>query len=238
MRYWPLLICIALSSTNSAAQFGSQTDQRQADQAKLQQMQNDLDIARMRAETERMTQAVERMRAESEAERKTEEFNQLLRQRASEEAKKAEEAADELREEINLASVRAYDLTFLALSFVILISLGIFIAKRTKDGIMKYEQKFGVVLMVCATLLVLLAIMISDGWSTSLDAIQNIQLALRIKLFRVDDYPPYLIDIPTKYVLVFIAAIVAYGFTTYLGITPPWKKSATIPVNQESASEK
>lgn len=239
MRAWMCLIIIMLLASNVFAQFGNQQDQyqQQADQTRLRQMQTDLDIARMQAETDRMRQETQRMRDEGERDQKLQELNDLINSRA-EQAKKAQDAADDLREETHRASVRAADLVYLAIAFLVPVLLGIYIVKKSaKDVIMKYEQKFGVVVMLCAFLIALLALAVSADWIPNLDALQNIFITLRIKLFPESDspYSQHMIDIPTKYVLVGLAFIATYGFTTYLGISPAWKKSETL-VDQSSVN--
>lgn len=238
MRYC-LLAFLMVTATSTWAQFGAQADQRQIDQATLLQMQHDLMIARMQAETERMRRANENMQQEAEQGRKAQELEDRIERRAAEEAnasKKAEDAAEELRDEINMSSVRTANLTYLSVALIAAIGFGTYIAHRkTQDGVMKYEQKFGVVVMLCGILLALFSIAISNDWHARLDALQNILLTLRMQFFKDSEASSYassyMIDIPTKYVLIFFTAMVAYGFTTYLGITPAWKKAAATPVH-------
>ena len=102
---------------------------------------------------------------------------------------------------------------------------------------MKYEQKFGVMIMVCALLTGVLAVAISEDWNPRFDTLQNILMLLRVKLFPESDtlYGPKMIDVPTKYVLVLLLAIFAYGFTTYLEITPAWKQLGKVRAPAETA---
>lgn len=254
MRKYALLILVVLVGANAYAQSGVPTAQQQIDQAKFLQIQNELEISRMRAQTEaiqaqteRLRLSAERMRIENDEARKTAPDNLLLIMRDTEEkeqaknaAKKAEDATDDLRDELERASVRTVDSLFLASSLVFPLLFGATIVIRAKKDVsMKYEQKFGVVLMVVAMFLALLAITVSDNWYPKFDVLQNIQLALRIQFFKGDDgYPAtYLIDVATKYVLTFLAAVATYGFTSYLAITPAWKKSQTASVTQEPAVE-
>ncbi len=102
---------------------------------------------------------------------------------------------------------------------------------------MDENQKYGVATMIVSFLLILLALMISDGWNPRLDYLENLMNTLQVHLFQKDTKPyigfmgihySYLIDIPTKYVVLFFMSTAAYGLTTYLGITPairPWKSS-------------
>ena len=91
---------------------------------------------------------------------------------------------------------------------------------------MKHAEKFGVMLMIGSLLLGLLAISMSEGWVLSLDAMQNLMLTLKIRIFPESESPnaSAMVDVYTKHVLLTLIAIGAYGFTTYLGITPALKK--------------
>ena len=104
---------------------------------------------------------------------------------------------------------------------------------------MKHEEKFGVALMVVALLLALLALSISENWAPRLDALQNLMLTLKIRLLPESDDPYALamIDVYTKHVLLGLVAVAAYGFTTYLGITPAWKKSEAYPATPSKPAE-
>jgi uncharacterized protein YaiL (DUF2058 family) len=86
MRYWPLFFLIALTSTNALAQPENQTFRQQADQAKFRQLQRDLDLVRIQAQTEknraesdRIQQSSERMRVESEKAHKEPELSLFFR---------------------------------------------------------------------------------------------------------------------------------------------------------------
>jgi len=108
------------------------------------------------------------------------------------------------------------------------------------------NQKYGVVTVIISFLLILLALMISEGWQPRFDFLENLMNLQKIKLFGYMTVNPaaynstygtftpesheyvYLIDISTKYVVLLFLSTAAYGLTTYLGITPaftPWKKS-------------
>ena len=242
MRRWSLILLLALVATNVLAQVSDLSAQQQVEQIRLQLLQNNVELARIQAEAERVLQARERMRANAEQVQRIQLLNEQIERRnadVAKVAKKAEEAADDLREEMNLASVRSADTAYMVIAIGLPVLLGIFVAKKTaKEGSMKYEQKFGVVLMVFALLLAILAIAISDGWSHRFDALQNVMLWLHVRFIPEYDseYAPRMIDIPTKYVLTMLAAFFAYGFTTYLGITPAWKRAAKVAQSQEAPS--
>lgn len=105
---------------------------------------------------------------------------------------------------------------------------------------MDENQKYGVVTMIISLLFILLALMISNSWSPQLGLLDNLMNSLRIQLFLEETLrytmfdelhllDIYLIDVPTKYVILTFMSTAAYGLTTYLSITPafkPWKKSA------------
>lgn len=111
---------------------------------------------------------------------------------------------------------------------------------------MDENQKYGIAVIVISFLLLIFALVISDGWVRQLDFLGNLIQFLRIHLISIEtectstvsptvkyfltgpcvDYY-YLIDIPTKYVVLAFMSAAAYGLTTYLNITPafmPWKK--------------
>ena len=78
---------------------------------------------------------------------------------------------------------------------------------------MNENQKCGVIIMVLSFLLILLALVVSQGGMPNLGYLENFVL-LEIKPVR-----EFEIYIPTKYVVLFFISSAAYGFTTYLGIT-------------------
>jgi len=164
----------------------------------------------------------------------------LRDERVTEATKKAEEAADDLREELQFSVVKTANTvyTLIAIGFPTL--LGIFVAKRAaKENGLKYEQKFGVATMVCALFLGLTALTISDGWVPQFDALQNLMGRLHIALFPEHDgqYAERMIDIPTKYVMTALAAVFSYGFMAYLGITPVWRLTPTTPHTKDATKE-
>ena len=86
--------------------------------------------------------------------------------------------------------------------------------------------------MVGSFLLALLALSISENWQPHLDAIQNLMSALTITLIPQEmlGYAYMPLTVHTKHALLAIIAIGAYGFTTYLCITPTWKKQEFFPM--------
>jgi hypothetical protein len=210
--------------------------EQQATQAKLQQMQHEIEMSRLEAQTDKIRLQTELMRLQMERERAqkprekslSEVIGEYRSQKAAEEAAAQAEAVR--AENSDIASARSADMIYLSVAVVLPLAFGFLIARRAKakGGTMKHEEKFGVLLMIGALLLGLLALSISENWAPRFDALQNLMLTLKIRLFpeSSSSYSPAMIDIYTKYVLLGLVAVAAYGFTTYLGITPAWKKNA------------
>lgn len=248
MRYWFSLLIFAISGAAAFAQDANQAYQQQADRLQLQRMQQELEISRIQVQTERMRRDTERMNAEmrqmdAEAKQNKSEsiFEIMARNNAEREAqKKAQEAAAAAEEDKQIEGAKSADLVYLFIAITLPLGFGSYLANRVKKGMkMKQEEKFGVLLMIVAGLAGLVAIAISDGWVPRLDALQNIMLTLRFRLLAETDsiYSPATIDFPTKYVLLALIAVAAYGFTTYLGITPAWKIAKEPAVSDESKSD-
>ena len=88
---------------------------------------------------------------------------------------------------------------------------------------MKYNEKFGVAVVLVCGLLILFALMISEPWVERFDFIPNLMVALQIQLFPDNESCNYngcsfTIDFHTKYAVLSLLALAAYGFTTYLGV--------------------
>lgn len=239
MRLWLLIFIWAISGATALAQDTNQTYKQQADHVQLQRLQQELEISRMQAQTESMQRNAERMSAEiklMDAESKQSKhesfFETMARNNAEIEAeRKARKTADAIQEDNLIAEVKSADFAYLCIAIALPMFFGFYLANKVKKGVMmKYEEKFGILLMIGATLAGLVAIGISDGWLPSMDALQNIMLALRFRLLAESDsiYSSAAIDLPTKYVLLLLISVGAYGFTTYMGITPPWQKTGSL----------
>ena len=106
---------------------------------------------------------------------------------------------------------------------------------------MNENQKYGLLTIIISCLLIILSLMISVGWNSQPGFLDNLMDSLAINEFEYirtntatynstlnpnsEEYT-YLIDIPTKYVVLFFMSTAAHGPTTYLGITKafrPWK---------------
>lgn len=221
---------------------GQITPEQQVNQVKLQQLQHEIEMSRIEAQTDRVRMQTELMQLQMErmnAERSNEPRQKTLSEIMGEyQAKKAaDEAAAQAEadraDEADRASARSADSIYLSMAVALPLAFGFLIARRTNTsgGTMKHEEKFGILLMIGALLLGLLAIAISENWSPRFDALQNLMMTLKIRLFPESDspYSSAMIEIHTKHVLLGLIAVAAYGFTTYIGITPAWKKGVAPP---------
>lgn len=203
----------------------------------LQLEQSRLSLQRMQAETERRDFEMERLRFETEQLRTRNQVqdvaNRALEQseraeraamEQAEAAKKAEEAAEELRDELELSSVRTKNNVYLGVFVLSIIGLlWYFVRESRNEEIMKESQKVGIATVICSILALIMAVMISDGW-TRYDLLQNLMTSLNIRLFAENGCTvlcsDYAVDFPTKYAVLACLCSAAYGFTTFLGITP------------------
>jgi hypothetical protein len=248
MRYWFSLLIFAISGAAAIAQDVNLTNQQQADHFQLQRLQQELEISRMQAQTESMQRDSERiaseirqMDAESKQSKPESPFEMMARYNAQREAERqAQEAANVVEENKQIEAAKSADFAYLCVAIALPLIFGLYLANKVKRGlVMKHEEKFGVLLIVVAALAGLVAIAISDGWVPRMDALQNIMLTLRFRLLAETDsiYSPATIDFPTKYVLLALISVAAYGFTTYLGITPAWKIAEAPTVSGDPKSE-
>ena len=212
--------------------------QIQIEQARVRQMQTDAEIARIQAETERMRLATERLRAARTSQETADTIrpvqNWFNTNEPDKAQKAAEEALDAIKNEMNRAAVKNSNNIFMTVILAFAILFGINISRRISGVVqVNYQQRFGVTVMVCAFMMTILAVVISDGWYPNVDVIQNILVSIRIQLLKdADTYPynGYMIDIPTKYVLLACIAAGAYGYMTFLGVAPAWKRKTPDPV--------
>lgn len=236
MSRYVLVVAMAICAQNVVAQNLSQDSLRDLEAInrasqlemersqlrwKQQQLESDLMLERLRADTERLT-------IQNDARRAQELAAQEARRRAEEQAavlQKAEEAAEQIRGEIEQASIRTKNNIYLGVVTFLLVGFSWYVVgRRQREKIMSEFQKFGVLVIVGSLLLMLFAIVLSEGWIASGDVLHNIFTSLRIQLFAENEncrfMCSYAIDLPTKYVVLILICGVAYGFTTYLGITP------------------
>lgn len=240
MRLFALSFPLMLACAHAQGQISLE---QQTNEAQLRQMQHEIDMARIQAQTESIRNQTELMRLQMErreAERAAQPreksiFEIMGEIQAKKEADAAAAQAEANRvEEAAIAAAKSADTAYLAIAVAAPLAFAFWIARRAKtSGVnMKYEEKFGVMMMIASLLLGLLALSISENWVPHLDAVQNLMLTLKIRMLAESEssYASAMVDVYTKHVLLGLLVVAAYGFTTYLGITPPWKKSDASPV--------
>lgn len=206
--------------------------QQRIEKSRLEWQQLENERLRSQAEFQRGNVELERLRMLNEADEAAEKQQELTEraeqaaQEQEESAQKAEEAAEEMRTQILQAEVKHKNQIFLGVVFLIIsIFLWSVVKKYRKEGFMKDFEKFGIATILASGLLILLVLMISEPWVVSFDFIQNLMTALRIQLFDdCEGCHKFLIDFPAKYAVLALLGLASYGFTTYLGITPPLKR--------------
>ena len=223
---WLQFLLVVAFSNNSFAQDGLDATLRGME---VQRLQMEAQTARMRAEQAESDRMIDRIMSERAAQEAADIAEQAAAEQA-ESAKKAEEAAEELRDEMDQAAVRTKNNIYLgALIFITAGLVTYIIRKSKKEEIMHECQKFGIATIIGSILVIVIAVMISDGWVFRVDFLQNIMSLLRIQFFEGDynsttNLRYYYVDIPTKYVVLVCICVAAYGLTTYLGITPVPKR--------------
>lgn len=251
MRFLAFSFLLGLVCASAQGQPATSTLEQQANEARLQQMRHEIEMARIQAQTESIRTQTEVMRlqmdqrAAARAKQPREKpFSEIMDeyQEKKAAAKAAAQVESQREEEAARAVARSADTVYLGLAVALPLAFGFLIARKAKAAgeMMKHEEKFGVMLMIVPLLLGLLALSISDHWAPSLDAMQNLMLTLKIRMFPENEslYAPAVVDVYTKHVLLALVAVAAYGFTTYLGITPAWKKSeATVATLVEPPKE-
>jgi len=196
----------------------------QEQQQKLEELQRRLD----QAEFQRQLENEDRENAAREA----------AEEQARAASEQAEQAAADLRNVMNRAAVRMKNNFYLGGLLLLMGGFITYIIRNTnKEEQMDENRKFGVIVMVSSFLLIFLVLMISDDWLPQLDYFENLMNTLQLRLIGINipsDSSPlgfrhrYLIDIPSKYAVLILLTTAAYGFTSYLGITPAirfWKKT-------------
>lgn len=207
----------------------------QEQEQELMELQRQLD----QVELERQLEAIDREHAAREA---ADEAKREAEERAREAAEQAEQAAADLQNAMIRSSIRTRNGFYLGGLLLLMATFVIYTTKKVKGGeIMDEDQKYGVVTMIIAFLLILLVLMISEGWNPQMDYLENMLNSLHIELIELQnkDYRPgeffsspyyHLIYWPSKYVILALLSVGAYGLTTYLGITGalrPWQNLRT-----------
>lgn len=200
---------------------------------KLEEMQHQL----QQAEIDRELEKEEREKAAKEA---AEDARREAEERAREATEQAERAAANIRNEMIRSAVKTKNNLYLGGLLLLIGGFVTFIIKSAdKEKSMDENQKYGVIAMISSFILILLVLMISEGWIPQMDYLENLMNNLQIQRIEIKtqnayalsgdgfDYS-YLINIPSKYVVLILLTTAAYGFTTYIGITQairPWKKA-------------
>lgn len=141
----------------------------------------------------------------------------------------AEEAADALRTDIEQAETRTRNNFYLGIFVLVAVGSVVYLVKRTKGQAMHQHQKFGLATIIGSVLASVIAVVLSDGWVTRLDLMQNLMSYLSIQFEFNGDY----YDIPAKMIVLACLCAASYGLTTYLGITPVVGASnSNNPINQ------
>ncbi|OQW68499.1 MAG: hypothetical protein BVN35_19890 [Proteobacteria bacterium ST_bin11] len=198
--------------------------QLEMEKSRLRLHQMDVEAALQYAEIERLRIKNESEDASIRAEEVAERLEQVALDQA-EAAKQAGEATEALLDEIEQTAVRTRNHTYLGIFILAIIGFAWHVVRGLKhEDLMKENQKFGIVTVICSILLMLFVVMISEDWLYRVDFLQNLMTSLKIKLFAEDDctgsYCSYVVNLPTKYVVLACLGSSSYGFTTYLGITP------------------
>lgn len=217
------LLMIAVNSYSYADDWQQRMESSNRE-AQLQREKSQLEFEKSQFEFEIMNADSRAFLDSLQAQRKQEE--------AAKVAQEQEEAADEVRSQLEQAEVRHKNQLFFGVVALIITSFLWAVVKKSRKGeIMKYNEKFGIVVVMVCGLLILFALMISQPWVERFDFIQNLMTALQIQLFPdvegcTYSSCSYTVDFPTKYAILSFLALAVYGFITYLGITPPLKKKA------------
>jgi hypothetical protein len=229
-----------MESINREAQLRREKSQLEFEKSQLEFQKMEADSRASIAESRAFLESLNAEQKQNEAEK----ISQLAAQAQEEVANRAEEAATEVRSQLEQAEVRHKNQIFLGVAILSIAGfLWTVVRKSRRGGPMRYYEKFGIVVVIVCGLLILFVLMISQPWVERLDVIQNMMTILSIQLFPdVEGCQGYgctfTVDFPTKYAVLSLLTLAAYGFTTYLGITPALKKkvsekSETKPIQAE-----
>jgi len=183
--------------------------------------------ARLNAETEQLITLNTAANREKELKVQFEQVEQEL-QEHEKAIKEAEDTANEASRQIEQVDVRHSNQFYMSsLSLIFMIFVWSVVKKSKKEVDMKDYEKYGVLIILGSTLLIVLALMISEPWIDRYDFVQNLMAVLKISFFKeVDECTyscTYRIEFSTKYAILALLTTTTYGFTTYLGITPAFK---------------
>ena len=219
-RNWVRFLLIVFISNTVQAQVGVDEQLRHLE---LKRLQMETDRLQSQAHTRELMDFFDRQKAERKEQEAAQRAYQVAAEQA-EAARKAELAAEDLKEEISRAEVSSKNTLYLACLLAGAVGFLVFVVKRKRKEIPLQEQeKFGLITMIVSFLLATLALMLSADWVVRLDFLNNI-MTLRLQFILDESDGKYFIDFPTKYFLLASLSTSAYGVTTYLGITPVPRK--------------
>lgn len=190
--------------------------------------QMQLDIDRMRLESERRQLEANRLIDDMTVSRRNREQQQRLKEalEATEDAaaaaktaaKKANDDAADRLEEIQRDARNTRNNVYFGITLAALtLATYTLINKHGGETQMKTPQKDGIVAMLISILAMIATVIISEGHHYSMDLLHNILYILHVS-YKFDDRQ-YLFNFRTSYVLFVFICTFAYGLTTYLQIT-------------------
>lgn len=222
---WIFVLLLAVVHCASIAQVSDEEKIRdlQRKQQSIEFEQSQLRLQQMRLESDRLRFETERLEQLGGDRRRQPSAIDVFREMNEEKAKDEEAAAvttAELRQQA-LRTAQERNGYFMAAAFAGLIAAVGFVAiSKKRSNPMSYDEKFGLLVVMGAFLLALLAMLVSDGWVSHLDVLNNLMLTMRLRFIESDTPSTYLIDIPTKYCVLVSAFLAAYGIAVYAGLLP------------------
>lgn len=92
---------------------------------------------------------------------------------------------------------------------------------------MSNDKNTGAIVMTVSIILMFAFLALSDGWLAGVDYFTQLMVTLKIQLFKDEDaYNAYLIDIPTKYMILLCVISFSAGLLLNRGILRLPKKLA------------
>lgn len=190
--------------------------------------QMQLDIDRMRLESERRQLEANRLIDDMTARRRNRDQQQRLNEAlevaenaaaaAKTAARKANDDAADRLEEIQRDARNTRNNVYFGVTLAALtLATYTLINKHGGETQMKTPQKDGIVAMLISILAMIATVIISEGHHYSIDLLHNILYILHVS-YKFDD-GQYLFNFRTSYVLFVLICTFAYGLTTYLQIT-------------------
>lgn len=240
-----------MASLISLSAFGQQDLSQQLreieyQQSMLRQKQAEIQIRNSELDLDRAIRRLEIMNEKDRVNDRNNRIDYLSMLKVAEQeaaAKKLQQVQQSLQIELEQNEVRNKNNVFIGFVLIFLASIIMFVMKKVnKEKIMHENQKIGVIIIIVAMLSMILAVAISDNWVPQYDALTNLMSSLRIQFFE-NEYikntnTTYFIDVPTKYIVLSLVCVAAYGLTIYLGITSfPKLKKQVVEINSAAANE-